>query len=295
MPKTGETRGDGKVFLYYAKKCKNGERWVAMDHFLRIKGFDWYERRAVMDRNVADRAKRKAEAAQRKIEMDLTKEQRDNERKEKNKISSREWQARKRKENPEKYREADRRYQEKRKGDPEYIRRCREANLRCYLKKNGAKIEARKAEREARENEKLERAREKAREREAKKCERERKAAEKAAMLALRPKRVLLTPDEKRERKRQEKRNYKHVRRARMNNCEVRATPKMVAEARESAGDRCYYCGKKSELTLDHFEPLARGGEHCVSNFVFSCFSCNSRKRDLDPFDFMAANVAYGF
>ena len=68
------------------------------------------------------------------------------------------------------------------------------------------------------------------------------------------------------------------------------STPSL--DARKTAGDRCYYCGKKSKLTLDHFEPLAKGGAHCVSNFVFACFSCNSRKRDLDPFDFMASNVA---
>jgi hypothetical protein len=104
-----------------------------------------------------------------------------------------------------------------------------------------------------------------------------------------------LTDEERKEKKRFEKRNYRHRRRARINNCEIKATPKMVEDARNQAGDRCYYCGKKAELTLDHFEPLAKGGSHCVLNFVFCCHPCNSRKRDLDPFDFMASNLAVSF
>ena len=66
-------------------------------------------------------------------------------------------------------------------------------------------------------------------------------------------------------------------------------------EAKKNAGDCCYYCGKKCKLTLDHFDSLSKGGAHCVSNFVFACFSCNSRKLDLDPFEFMESNLAISF
>jgi len=289
MPKTGETRSDGKVFLSYHKKSKNGERWVTMEKFLKSKGSDWYERRATMDKNVAERAKKKEKAAQKRIEMESTKDQRDKERKEKKEDYARRYYKevmyQKRLQNPERYREIDRRHHAKRKNDPDYIRRCREAARRCYLKKNSARIEAKKEARAAKEKEKQERSKKRIEAREAAK-------ALKLAILAAKPKRIVLTEEQRKERKRQEKRNYKHTRRARINNCEVKATPQMVEDARKAAGDRCYYCGKKSELTLDHFEPLANGGAHCVSNFVFACFSCNSKKRDLDPFDFMASNVA---
>lgn len=125
--------------------------------------------------------------------------------------------------------------------------------------------------------------------------ERERVYAERALAKSMRLKRVELTEEQRKENKRQFKRNYKHVRRARINNCEIKATPKVVEEAKKNAGDRCCYCGKKGNLTLDHFEPLSKGGAHCVSNFAFCCFSCNSKKRDLDPFEFMASNPAIDF
>ena len=130
---------------------------------------------------------------------------------------------------------------------------------------------------------------------EIKRADRERALEERRLTKSLRPKRVFLTDEQRREKEKQRKKNYKHVRRARINNCEIKATAQIVEEARKNAGDRCYYCGQKCNLTLDHFEPLSKGGAHCLSNFVFCCFSCNSRKRDLDPFEFMASNPAIDF
>jgi hypothetical protein len=161
-----------------------------------------------------------------------------------------------------------------------------------YKEERAEKRAKRKAERKAKQEALQKIKQEQA---EARRIERERLAAEKALAKSLRPKRIVLTDEQRAEARRKGKRNYKHVRRARINNCEVKATPKMVEDARKLAGDRCYYCGKKAELTLDHFEPLAKGGAHCVSNFVFCCHLCNSRKRDLDPFDFMASNLAVSF
>lgn len=44
-------------------------------------------------------------------------------------------------------------------------------------------------------------------------------------------------------------------------------------------GDACVYCGEPAD-TLDHLEPLARGGIHSVSNLVPACGTCNRSKKD---------------
>ena len=44
---------------------------------------------------------------------------------------------------------------------------------------------------------------------------------------------------------------------------------------------RCAYCAKVAKLTMDHIEPLSRGGAHDVANVVPACKSCNSRKCNL--------------
>lgn len=276
MPKRGDIREDGKVFLQSNKKCIGGEHWITMDHFLRVMGSDYYEKTQAYKDYIEDLRKTKPERVAQK--------------REKNKEKSRVYQAKRRAENPEMQKEADKRYYEKHKNNPDFIKRCKEASMRHYIKKH-----PNWRPKEERLREALKRKQQKKELVAAKKEANEAAKALKLSTLAEKPKRKALTEEERKEAKRQGKRNYKHVRRARINNCEVKATPKIVGEARKNAGERCYYCGKKSELTLDHFEPLAKGGAHCVSNFVFACFSCNSRKRDLDPFDFMASNVADSF
>lgn len=46
---------------------------------------------------------------------------------------------------------------------------------------------------------------------------------------------------------------------------------------------RCYYCKKcfseKNKPTLDHVIPLAKGGQHVISNIVLACLSCNCQKQ----------------
>jgi 5-methylcytosine-specific restriction endonuclease McrA len=55
----------------------------------------------------------------------------------------------------------------------------------------------------------------------------------------------------------------------------------------------CHYCGKgplrkqsdneDNLATLDHVKPISKGGNKFhSSNIVIACFSCNSRKRDMD-------------
>mgnify|MGYP001559615561 CR=1 FL=1 len=43
---------------------------------------------------------------------------------------------------------------------------------------------------------------------------------------------------------------------------------------------RCYYCGKRKVLTLDHVIPISKGGKHMKENIVPACRSCNSKKKD---------------
>lgn len=274
MTKKGDIRHDGKVFFARNKNCIGGEYWMEMDHFLKTCGQDYFERRDAYKKYL--------------IEMSITRDDRKLENKEKQKKRDRESRAKKRKENPEKFREIDRRYRRSKKDDPFFIEKQREIQRRHYYKVNADKIALAKIRKE-----------QIAIEKEAKRVVIEKRksdiaAKKSAAELARlsRPQKVLLTDEQRKERKRTDKRNYKHRRRAILNNCDVRATPKMIDEAKKRAGDRCYYCGRKGELTLDHFEPLAKGGAHCVSNFVFACFTCNSKKRDLDPFEFMASNIS---
>lgn len=46
------------------------------------------------------------------------------------------------------------------------------------------------------------------------------------------------------------------------------------------ANGRCAYCASIAKLTMDHVDPLARGGAHDPENVVAACRSCNSSKGD---------------
>ena len=46
----------------------------------------------------------------------------------------------------------------------------------------------------------------------------------------------------------------------------------------------CYYCHKelkKSEVTMDHLVPIARGGKSTKGNVVACCKDCNTKKKYL--------------
>lgn len=42
----------------------------------------------------------------------------------------------------------------------------------------------------------------------------------------------------------------------------------------------CVYCSLSAPLTMDHIEPLSRGGGHDPDNLAAACKSCNSAKGD---------------
>jgi 5-methylcytosine-specific restriction endonuclease McrA len=53
----------------------------------------------------------------------------------------------------------------------------------------------------------------------------------------------------------------------------------------------CYWCAKscEDEFHVDHYEPLARGGEHEIKNLVIACPPCNLTKKCKDPYQFAAS------
>ncbi|OKY74199.1 MAG: HNH endonuclease [Desulfobulbaceae bacterium DB1] len=50
----------------------------------------------------------------------------------------------------------------------------------------------------------------------------------------------------------------------------------------------CYYCKRKfppAELTMDHLQPLSRGGKSSKGNLVPACKECNNKKRQMLPLE----------
>jgi 5-methylcytosine-specific restriction endonuclease McrA len=52
--------------------------------------------------------------------------------------------------------------------------------------------------------------------------------------------------------------------------------------------NRCAYCGKPSKLNQEHFVPVSKGGTYSKTNIIPACRSCNSKKCDKDPVDFIS-------
>ena len=45
----------------------------------------------------------------------------------------------------------------------------------------------------------------------------------------------------------------------------------------------CQYCGKKSDLTIDHVIPKSRGGKDTWENLTTACEKCNVKKGNRTP------------
>lgn len=78
------------------------------------------------------------------------------------------------------------------------------------------------------------------------------------------------------------------TRHARMANAEGRHTAADLKDLLKQQNGRCGYCRKsiKTTYTVDHIQPLSRGGTNWISNIQLLCLSCNASKQDADPLEF---------
>lgn len=60
----------------------------------------------------------------------------------------------------------------------------------------------------------------------------------------------------------------------------------------EEFGGRCAYCASVRPLTLDHVDPLSKGGAHDVGNVVPACKSCNTSKLNRTIIVWLARRAA---
>ncbi len=64
--------------------------------------------------------------------------------------------------------------------------------------------------------------------------------------------------------------------------------PDIRALVRQRAQGACEFCGVTEtdtggELTIDHFQPRARGGTDELANLLYCCYRCNQYKADYWP------------
>lgn len=57
----------------------------------------------------------------------------------------------------------------------------------------------------------------------------------------------------------------------------------MFEQIRERDGRACVYCAHTKYLTLDHLQPISRGGGNDELNLAIACRPCNSKKKDRTP------------
>ena len=54
---------------------------------------------------------------------------------------------------------------------------------------------------------------------------------------------------------------------------------------------KCVYCGSCSELTIDLYIPASHGGKVERTNQVIACHSCNNKKGEMLPLDFIVKRI----
>ena len=81
------------------------------------------------------------------------------------------------------------------------------------------------------------------------------------------------------------KSNYKHRRRAQESGGISSGDLKRWVAAEQKV---CYWCDNAcpDDYTIDHYEPLSRGGKHEAENLVIACRHCNVTKHAKDPYVF---------
>lgn len=61
---------------------------------------------------------------------------------------------------------------------------------------------------------------------------------------------------------------------------------------KDNYGRRCAYCAAMVPLTMDHLDPLSKGGAHDPTNIVPACRNCNSQKHDNTVLMWLAKRAA---
>lgn len=98
-----------------------------------------------------------------------------------------------------------------------------------------------------------------------------------------------LSKPENREASRVRAKNQKAIRRAMMGAPVVRITSAEWRRIAASYSGLCAYCYQRTgRLTMDHVQPLTRGGAHEPDNIVPCCRSCNSKKNNRSLLMFLA-------
>lgn len=78
-------------------------------------------------------------------------------------------------------------------------------------------------------------------------------------------------------------------RRARKLKVQENFTPEDADIVKRSCYYECVVCDSKNKLSIDHFKPLSRGNTLCIGNAIILCTSCNSRKSNKNPRDFLSS------
>lgn len=84
--------------------------------------------------------------------------------------------------------------------------------------------------------------------------------------------------------------NKKHKRRALERNSFGTFTSKEITNQLASQNNRCFYCKieiKENSMHRDHYIPLSKGGNNTISNIVCTCPTCNTRKGNKMPDQFI--------
>ena len=64
-------------------------------------------------------------------------------------------------------------------------------------------------------------------------------------------------------------------------------TPKEWEDIKKEHDYKCYYCGEKKELEIEHKIPVSRGGKFERENIVPSCKLCNRKKGTMTAEEFL--------
>lgn len=77
----------------------------------------------------------------------------------------------------------------------------------------------------------------------------------------------------------------------RRSNCADGDPTALIFAWEQAAAKVCHWCSKKcaDKYHVDHYQPLARGGKHVISNLVIACPPCNLKKNAKDPYQFAAS------